>query len=63
MTYLTPNKLITYAKDFDYEVNKEQAKDILDLLDDCLGNYTMNDIVRATDYIINGEDSRYAEYF
>jgi len=62
MKYLTVNKLITYVKDYDYETTLEQAKIIFDLLDD-LGNYTINDIIRATDYVLNGEDSRYAEYF
>ena len=63
MKYLTPQKLINYALDYDYEITLEQSKQILELLDDSLGAYTCNDIIRATDYIINGEDSRYADYF
>lgn len=63
MKYLTPNKLIVYVKDYDYDITLEQSKQILELLDDNLGVYTCNDIIRATDYITNGEDSRYAEYF
>lgn len=63
MINLTPKKLITYVKDYDYEINIEQSKQILEVLDNFLGTYTINDIVRATDYIVMGENSRYAECF
>jgi len=63
MKYLTPTKLINYTKDYDYDITIEQAKVILELLEDTLGSFTANDIVRATDYIMNGEKSRYADYF
>lgn len=63
MINLTPNKLIGLMKDYDYEIDIEQSKQILELLEDYLGTYTINDIVRTTDFVVEGENSRYADWF
>jgi len=63
MINLTTRKLITLAKDYDYEINKNQAKEILELLEDAFGIYDSQEIVMATDYIVNGEESGYADSF
>jgi hypothetical protein len=63
MRNLTPKKLQKYAMDYDYEIDLEQAREILELLDDRVGIFSSEDIEMATDYIINGQNSRYADYF
>lgn len=65
MRKITPNQLIEYVKDYDYEINREQAIEILEILDENSLDGTFNsiDIEQATDYIVNGSKSRYAYYF
>ena len=63
MINLTPRKLIIFTKDYNYEINKEQSIEILELLDDAFGIYNSQEIIMATDYIVNGEGSRYAPDF
>ena len=63
MTNLTPNKLIKFAKDYDYDIDKSQALIILELLEDYYGIFESQEIVMATDYIVNGQESGYANRF
>jgi hypothetical protein len=63
MINLTPKKLQRYVLDYDYEITLEQADTILKLLDDYYGIFTSGDIEQATDYIVNGEESIFADLF
>jgi len=63
MINLTPKKLITYVKDYAYEIDKSQARIILELLDDVFDIFESEDIIMATDYILLGQESRYANCF
>jgi len=63
MSNLTPKELIKFAKDYDYEIYKSQAKEILELLDEAFGIYTSREIVMGIDFIVNGQESGYADYF
>lgn len=63
MTSLTPIKLARYVKDYDYEITVDQAEIILELLSNTLDVFNSEDIQMATDFIVNGDKSRYAEYF
>lgn len=64
MKKFTPNKLKDYIKDYGYEITLEQAQSILELLYDYYyGIYNNTDIQEATDYIVNGNKSKYAKLF
>ena len=63
MINLTPKKLITYVKDYDYNIDKSQARIILELLDDVFDIFESEDIIMATDYILLGQESEYANCF
>jgi hypothetical protein len=63
MKNLTLTKLQNYVRDYDYEINLEQAKQILDLLDDAYGVFTSKEIEMATDYIVNSNESIFANCF
>ena len=63
MINLTPRKLITYVKDYDYNIDRSQARIILELLDDVFDIFESEDIIMATDYILLGQESRYANCF
>ena len=63
MINLTTRKLITYVKDYDYNIDKSQARIILELLEDIYGIFESQEIVMATDYIVNGQESGYANRF
>jgi len=60
---MTPSKLQNYVKDYDYEINLNQAKQVLEVLNVYFGVYLTNDIIHATDYIVNFLDSEYAWEF
>lgn len=62
MRTLTPNLLKNYIKDYDYEITINQAKEVLKLLDG-YGIFSCEDIQEATDYIVNGSQSKYAKLF
>lgn len=63
MINLTAKKLQRYVLDYDYEITLEQADTILELLDEYYGIFTSGDIEIATDYVVNGNESIFAEYF
>jgi len=63
MIDLTPKKLIKFAKDYDYDIDKDQAKIILELLEEVYGIFESQEVVMATDYIVNGQESGYANRF
>jgi hypothetical protein len=63
MITLTPIKLKNYVQDYDYVITIQQAKDILDLLEQIYGTFYSEDIQMATDYIIYGNKSMYVSYF
>lgn len=63
MINLTPLKLQDYVKDYDYNITLNQAKEILELLDNVYGTFKSDDIQMATDYIIYGKNSMFAYYF
>lgn len=65
MTNLTLNLLINLMKDYDYELSKDQAVEIIELLDDFKVNdrFTIVDIEMCTDYVVNGHDSIFANYY
>lgn len=65
MREITPNQLIEFVKDYDYEINREQAIEIMEILDDNSldGSFNATDIEQATDYVVNRNKSIYANYF
>lgn len=65
MRKITPNQLVEYVKDYDYKINREQAIEIMELLNEYSLDGTFNsiDIQQATDYVVNGSNSIYANYF
>jgi len=63
MINLTSKELIKFAKDYNYDICKSQSKEILELLDEAFGIYTSQEIVMGIDFIVNGQESGYAEYF
>jgi len=63
MINFTPKRLQKYVLDYDYEVTINRAKAVLEILDDAYGIFESQDIEMATDYILLGEKSIYAEYF
>ncbi len=65
MRKITPNQLIEYVKDYDYEINRQQAIEIMEILDDNSldGSFNSIDIEQATDYVVNRNKSIYADYF
>jgi hypothetical protein len=65
MKSLTPNMVVEIMKDYDYELNKEQAIEIMELLEDFKVNerYTMNDLEICTDFIVLGKQSPFVDYF
>lgn len=65
MKSITPNQLIEYVKDYDYEIDRQQAIEIMEILDDNSldGSFNSIDIEQATDYVVNRNKSIYADYF
>lgn len=63
MINLTPKRLIKFVKDYDYEIDKSQALIILELLEEVYGIFESQEVVIATDYIVNGQESGYANRF
>lgn len=63
MISLTPNKLQAYVVDYGYNLTLEQCKQVLDVLDNTLGVFTCSDIEMATDYVANGVNSIFIDYF
>jgi Protein of unknown function (DUF2624). len=68
MTILSPKKIIEYVRNYDYEITMEQAKKVIELIDEyehcnADGTFTSNDIIETTDYIVNGKESIHAHYF
>jgi hypothetical protein len=66
MVKLNAKKLQAYVSNYDYEVNLKQAEQILALLNDYCDygcGFNSEDIQIATDYVCNGEKSRFADYF
>jgi hypothetical protein len=63
MIELTLRKLQKYVRDYNYEITMEQAKNILEILDDYYGIFTSSEIEMTTDYVVNGKESIFADYF
>jgi hypothetical protein len=66
MINLNAKNLQIYVADYDYEVNLKQAEQILALLNNYCDygcGFNSEDIQIATDYVCNGERSRFADYF
>jgi hypothetical protein len=65
MKSLTPNMVVEIMKDYDYELSREQAIEIMELLEDFKVNdrYTMNDLEICTDFIVLGKQSPFVDYF
>ncbi len=53
MQNLTPSMLQKYVSHYDYNVDLEQAKRILLLLDDYCGEFTCDDIQDITEVVIH----------
>lgn len=65
MKNLTPNMVVEIMKDYDYELSKTQAIEIIELLEDfkITDRYTMNDLEICTDFIVRGQESSFVDYF
>lgn len=59
MRKLTPSQLVKYVKDYDYEITREQAVEIMELLEEqsINGSFDSNDIEMVTNYVVLGKDS------
>jgi hypothetical protein len=63
MVNFTPKMLQKYVVDYGYDLTLGQCKQVLNVLDNTFGIFTNADIEMATDYVANGENSIFIDYF